>query len=119
MLTPTISKQTSSPKHIEMQASTGAWNRVSSSFVALKSAVTMGTSDDRPGQPSAPSGPSARQQVASFKNGWTVTMVEPLLDLCFVVFFKYQEATLPLLPEILLLHQVSKKRRAEERRREG
>ena len=34
-------------------------------------------------------------------------MAEPLLDMCFAVFFKHGEATLPLLPEILALHQVS------------
>lgn len=33
-------------------------------------------------------------------------MAEPLLDMCFRIFFKFGEATLPLLPEVLGLHQV-------------
>ena len=33
-------------------------------------------------------------------------MAEPLLDMCYEIFFKYEKITLPLLPEILALHQV-------------
>lgn len=33
-------------------------------------------------------------------------MAEPLLDMCFEIFFKFEKMTLPLLPEVLALHQV-------------
>lgn len=33
-------------------------------------------------------------------------MAEPLLEMCYEIFFKYEKITLPLLPEILALHQV-------------
>ncbi|CAM9506002.1 unnamed protein product, partial [Laminaria digitata] len=39
------------------------------------------------------------------ETGWTATMAEPLLDMCFDIFFKYGTTTLPLLPEVLALHQ--------------
>lgn len=53
-------------------------------------------------------GPSAaeRKALALLKVGWTSTMAEDLLDMCLNVFLKFGEATLPLLPEVLALHQV-------------
>ncbi|CAM9725635.1 unnamed protein product, partial [Ectocarpus fasciculatus] len=49
--------------------------------------------------------PRAPRAPAAFETSWTATMVEPLLDLCHEIFFKYGKTTLPLLPEVLALHQ--------------
>lgn len=47
-----------------------------------------------------------RQALAALESGWTATMAEKLLDMCFRIFFKFGDATLSLLPEVLGLHQV-------------
>lgn len=112
---------------LTMQNANGPWSRLSSPFSALRSGVAGGVSagggaTSGPGQRqrSAAAAAGARRQVngqpiataaqrqtlAALKSGWTAMMAEKLLELCFKIFFKYGDATLPLLPEMLALHQV-------------
>lgn len=81
----------------------GAWSRFSSPFAALRGAPPP---ESPPRYPRDRPPVSGQRAAAAIENGWTAAMAEPLLDVCFALFFKYGEATLPLLPDMLALHQV-------------
>eukprot|EP00752_Nemacystus_decipiens_P007866 g7027.t2 len=92
-------------------AAGSGWSLLSRPFSALSGGGSSGggganaarsTGSPRAGPPTTPRSPRA---PAAFETGWTATMAEPLLDMCFEIFFKYEKITLPLLPEILALHQ--------------
>ena len=109
-----------------LQAGSG-WGILSSPFAALRGAGGSSSGSirgrgsgssarraQRPPPGSRPAATASLQQRGTTtppveaQMGWTATMAEPLLDLCFDVFFKYGATTLPLLPEVLALHQVRK-----------
>lgn len=113
-LTPlsTLNQNPRFPNGPKTQAGSG-WSLLSRPFSALsgggRSGSGGGASAARPtGSPRAgpPTTSRTPRAPAAFETGWTATMAEPLLDMCYEIFFKYEKITLPLLPEILALHQV-------------
>lgn len=93
------------PRRLPLQGGTGTWSRLSSPFSALRGGGASRVTAPALSPPPS-SHPAVAQRATAARTGWTATMAEPLLDMCFDTFFKYGAATLPLLPEVLALHQV-------------